>query len=171
MGIKRVVDTSFWTDGKVDGFSPEDKYFMLYLLTNPFSRQLGIFEISKRQAAFQLGYSEESVKVLLDRFENKYGIIIYSEEKDSGTCEIAILNFLRHSIIKGGAPVRDLLIRELKQVKNKDMITKVFAHIKGYEGLNATVKEIITEYEKKNGELRYSRSNINNIYSSYKDNI
>ena len=33
MGIKRIVDTSFWTDGKVDEFSPEDKYFLLYLLT------------------------------------------------------------------------------------------------------------------------------------------
>ena len=49
MGIKRVIDTSFWTDGKVDEFSPEDKYFMLYLLTNPFSKQLGIYEISVKQ--------------------------------------------------------------------------------------------------------------------------
>ena len=30
MGIKRIVDTGFWTDGKVEDFSPEDKYFMLY---------------------------------------------------------------------------------------------------------------------------------------------
>ena len=155
MGIKRVVDTSFWTDGKVDNFSPEDKLFMLYLLTNPFSTQLGIFEVSRRQAAFQLGYSEDTVKVLLDRFEKKHGIILYSEAKDSGTCEIAILNFLRHSIIKGGAPVRDLLIKELKQVKNKELIEKVFRHIKGYENLNATVQKIISEYEEKNGELRY----------------
>ena len=29
MGIKRIVDTSFWTDGKVDEFTPEDKYLML----------------------------------------------------------------------------------------------------------------------------------------------
>ena len=57
MGIKRLVDTSLWTDGKVDEFTPEDKYFMLYLLTNPFTTQLGIYELSIKQAAFQMGYS------------------------------------------------------------------------------------------------------------------
>ena len=151
MGIKRIVDVSFWTDRKVDDFSPEDRYFMLYLLTNPFSKQLGIYEISIRQAAFQMGYSEDAFRVLLDRFENKYHMILFSKE----TSEVAIMNFLRHSVVKGGAPVRDCLIKEIKQVKNKELIAKVFAHIKDYPNLNATVKGIISEYEEKNGILRY----------------
>lgn len=157
MGIKRIVDTSFWTDGKVDEFTPEDKYFMLYLLTSPFSTQLGIYEISIKQGAFHMGYSDDAFKALLERFENKYGIIAYSKE----TNEIAIKNFLRHSIIKGGAPVRDCLIKEMKKVKNKDLISKVFAHIKGNEDLNGTVKIIIAEYEEKNGILSYSNEKQN----------
>ena len=157
MGIKRIVDTSFWTDGKVDEFSPEDKYFMLYLLTNPFSTQLGIYEISIKQVAFQLGYSMDAVKVLLERFENKYGVITYSK----ATNEVAIMNFLRHSIVKGGAPVRDCLIKEMKAVKNRDLIDRVFSHIKGYEGLNETVKNIIAEYEEKNGILHYCNEKQN----------
>ena len=122
MGIKRIVDTSFWTDGKVDEFSPEDKYFMLYLLTNPFTTQLGIYEISIKQVAFQLGYSVDAVKVLLDRFEAKYDMIIYSQK----TNEIAIKNFLRHSIIKGGKPVEDCIKKEMSKVKNKSLIDEVF---------------------------------------------
>lgn len=157
MGIKRIVDTSFWTDGKVDEFSPEDKYFMLYLLTNPFSTQLGIYEFSIKQVAFQLGYSVDAVKVLLERFENKYGVITYSK----ATNEVAIMNFLRHSIVKGGAPVRDCLIKEMKAVKNRDLIDRVFSHIKGYEGLNETVKNIIAEYEEKNGVLHYCNEKQN----------
>lgn len=159
MGIKRIVDTGFWTDGKVDDFTPEDKYFMIYLLTNPFTTQLGIYEISIKQVAFQLGYSTDAVKALLERFEKKYRIIIYS----SDTKEIAVKNFLRHSIIKGGAPVRDCLIKEMKNVKDKDLITAVFAHIKGYEDLNETVKKLIAEYEEKNGELHYcnEKENVN----------
>lgn len=157
MGIKRIVDTSFWTDGKVDDFSPEDKYFMLYLLTNPFSTQLGIYEISIKQVAFQMGYSVDAVKVLIDRFENKYKMILFSPE----TNEIAIKNFLRHSIIKGGAPVRDCLIKEIKKVKNKDLIARVFAHIKDSDSLNETVKKIIAEYEEKNGALSYSNEKDN----------
>lgn len=157
MGIKRIVDTSFWTDGKVDEFSPEDKYFMLYLLTNPFSTQLGIYEISVKQVAFQMGYSMDSVRVLIDRFENKYGMIFFSP----ATNEIAIKNFLRHSIMKGGAPVRDCLIKEMKAVKDKALIARVFAHIKGHERLNETVKNIIAEYEEKNGTLHYSNEKQN----------
>jgi hypothetical protein len=157
VGIKRIVDTSFWTDGKVDEFTPEDKYFMLYLLTNPFSTQLGIYEISIKQVAFQLGYSVDAVRALIERFENKYGMILFSP----ATNEIAIKNFLRHSIIKGGAPVRDCLIKEIKKVKNKDLIARVFLHIKDSDSLNETVKKIITEYEEKNGTLYYSNEKQN----------
>lgn len=157
MGIKRIVDTSFWTDSKVDEFTPEDKYFMLYLLTCPFTKQLGIYELSPKQAAFQLGYSVEAVNSLIDRFENKYKIIIFSKE----TNEIAIKNFLKHSIVKGGAPVRDCLIREMKQVQNKQLIADVFLHIKNFGGLNATVKSLIAEYEEKNGKLRYCNEKEN----------
>ena len=98
MGVKRAVDTEFWKDSKVDEFTPEDKYFMLYLLTNPSTTQLGIYELSIKQAAYHLGYSKEAVRVLIDRFQKAYGVIFYSEE----TSEIAIKNFLRHSIVKGG---------------------------------------------------------------------
>ena len=157
MGIKRIVDTAFWTDGKVDDFSPEDKYFMLYLLTNPFSTQLGIYEISIKQVAFQMGYSMDAVRVLIERFENKYGIILFSQH----TNEIAIKNFLRHSIVKGGAPVRDCLIKEIKNVKNKALVATVFSHIKNSESLNETVKNIIADYEEQNGTLSYSNEKQN----------
>jgi uncharacterized phage protein (TIGR02220 family) len=167
MGIKRVVDTSFWTDGKVDEFSPEDKYFMLYLLTNPFSTQLGIYELSIKQAAFQMGYSVETVKVLIDRFQSKYGIILFSES----TNEIAIKNFLRHSIIKGGAPVRDCLVKEIKKVKNRALLASVFAHVKQYDGVNETVANIVAEYEEKNGDLNYCNEKKNeNVNENENDN-
>ena len=157
MGIKRIVDTSFWTDGKVDEFTPEDKYFMLYLLTNPATTQLGIYEISVKRAAYEMGYSMDSIRSLLERFEQTHKIIIHSKK----TNEVAVKNFLRHSIIKGGAPVRDCLIKEMKAVKNKELIARVFSHIKGSEDLNETVKNIIKEYEEKNGTLSYSNEKDN----------
>lgn len=142
MGIKRIVDTSFWTDGKVDEFSPEDKYFLLYLLTNPFCKQLGIYEISVKQAAFQMGYSVDVFNVLLDRFENKYRMIVFSKE----TNEIAIKNFLRHSVMKGGKPVEDCIKQDMAKVKNKKLIDFVFSHLHSCGGLNVTVKQIVDEY-------------------------
>ena len=162
MGVKRVVDTSFWTDGKVDEFTPEDKLFMMYLLTSPFSTQLGIYEISIKQVAFHLGYSMDTVRNLIERFENKYRIIIFSQS----TNEIAIKNFLRHSIIKGGKPVEDCIKREMAKVKNKSLISKVFSHISDKDDLNDTVKKIIGEFQNENhndNEIQNDNDNDNDV--------
>lgn len=140
MAVKRVVSTDFWTDSKViDMFSVEDKYFMLYLLTNPHTTQLGIYELNVRQASFETGYTADVINVLLDRFENKYNLIKYSQE----TKEIAIGNYLRHSIMKGGKPVEDLLKREMNKVKDKSLLEYSFNKIKSHDDLNETVTKII----------------------------
>lgn len=155
MGVKRIVSTDFWTDDKViDMFSPEDKLFMLYLLTNPHTTQLGVYRVHEKEIAFEIGYSVDAVRVLLDRFENKYQMIRVSKE----TNEIAIKNFLKHSIIKGGAPVKDCLIREIKNAKNKDLVSWVFENIEDDENLNETVKQVIKQYNYKNGVLVYTHT-------------
>ena len=143
MGLKRIVDMGFWTDNKVEDFSPEDKYFMLYLLTNPASTLLGIYEFSIKKAAYYLGYSQDTVKVLLDRFQNKYHIILYSDE----TNEIAIKNYLRYSIVSGGKPVSDCIFRDMAKVKNKSLIDAVFKYISQKDDLNKTIKNIVSEHE------------------------
>lgn len=142
MAVKRVVDTDFWNDSKVsDLFSAEDKYFMLYLLTNPHTTQLGIYELSVTKAANELGYSKDVVKVLLERFQNKYELIKYNEI----TNEIAIKNFLRHSIVKGGKPVMDCLLKEEKKIKDKELLAYIFNNLNNYnDTLNTTVKEFIS---------------------------
>ena len=143
MGIKRMVNTSFWNDTKVvEYFTPEDKYFMLYLLTNPHTTQLGIYEINKRVCAFEMGYSVDAVGALLERFQEKHGIIIYSKE----TNEIAILNYLRYSIVKGGIPLETLIKKEISNVKNKELLEIIFNKIQEYDDLLPTVKNIISYY-------------------------
>lgn len=162
MGIKRVVSTDFWTDSKVvDMFSPEDKLFMLYLLTNPRASLLGIYPLSARIAAFEIGYSVEAIKVLLDRFENKYGIILYSNE----TQEVAVLNWLKYSVMKGGKPVMDCLESDVKSVKNKNLLTAVLENLKGKESLNITVKAFVDKYVDKYVDKcadQYSITDIDN---------
>lgn len=166
MGIKRIVDTAFWTDGKVDEFSPEDKYFWLYLLTNPFTKQLGIYEISIKQAAFQMGYSVEAFSELLERFENKYKMILFSQD----TSEIAILNYLRHSVVKGGKPVEDCIRQDMANVKNKNLIDIIFSRLYGQENLNTTVKAIVESYITENRLLRGNDNSNDNQKDNDKDN-
>ena len=148
MAISRVVSTDFWNDSKVlDDFSAEDRYFMLYLLTNPRTTQLGIYELSLSKASNELGYSIDVIKVLLDRFDTKYDLIKYNK----ATGEVAIKNFLRHSIIKGGKPVMDCLLKEEKKVKDKSLLQYIFNNLSNYEdSLNITVKEFMSSIQMNN---------------------
>lgn len=136
----RVVNSDFWRDETVEYFTPEDKYFWLYLLTNPQSNLLGIYKITRKRMAFETGYSMESIDNLIDRFENKYGLVRYKDN------EIAIKNYLRHGIIKGGQPIYDALMRFLKDVRNKDFIKWVYESVRNREDTPQTVKDVLDAY-------------------------
>lgn len=143
--VARIIRNSFWKDEKVvNQFSAEDRYFFAYLLTNPETTQLGIYHFVPKIAAFQMGYSEESINILLKRFEDEYDIIKYSPE----TSEVAVKNFLRHSIMTGGRPVYDCLVSDLENVKDMSLVGCVYHHLQQYDNLNATVVKFL-EYLKK----------------------
>lgn len=141
--IKRIVDTGFWCDEKVMNFSPEDKYFLLFLLTNEYTTQLGIYYLPIKKAAFDLGYSEDSVMTLLDRFERKYGIIKFSQK----TNEVAIKNYLVYSVISGGKPVYDCLIKERESVKDKSLLGYIYNSLVTKDIKNDTVISFINTLE------------------------
>lgn len=63
-----------------DDFTPEDKYFYLYLLTNPHTNICGCYEISMKQMVRETGYNEDTVKRLLHRMEYTHGVIQYDPE-------------------------------------------------------------------------------------------
>lgn len=118
----RMVYTAFWEDAKVvEELTPEDKYFFLYLLTNAKTTQIGIYSITKRQMAFDLGYSMESVQVLLDRFVRNHEMIKYNPK----TREIAIHNWGKYNLNRGGKPVLDCVEAELREVKDVTLIDYV----------------------------------------------
>ena len=117
MGYKRIVDTDFWLDDKVvDMFSPEDKLFMLYLLTNPHTTQLGIYPLNKRVMAFELGYSLETIGVLIERFESKYQIIRYSTE----TSEVAVKNYLLCAAVNQFIQIPEVHFKHLTDINFGD---------------------------------------------------
>ena len=94
MAKYRNVHMSFWTDSKVaDEFSPEDKYFYLYLLTNPLTTLTGCYEISKKQMSIDTGYSRETVDKLIERLDRVHGVIKYSPT----TKEILILHWGKYN--------------------------------------------------------------------------
>ena len=138
--MKRVIDTSFWTDDKVvDLFSSEDKLFFLYLLTNPHTTQLGIYSLNPKFIAFEIGCSLDEVKENLNKFEDQYHLI----ERSKKTNEILIWNYLRHSIVKGGKPVEDLLKREINNVKDRSLLKHLHDYLIQFDNLLDSVNNIL----------------------------
>ena len=122
MAKYRYIYTTFWNDPRVvEEMTAEDKYFFLYLLTNESTTQIGIYQITKRQMAFDLGYSLESTNALLQRFTDHHKLIRYNAE----TREIAIKNWGKYNLSKGGKPIMDCVKKELALVKDLSLIEYV----------------------------------------------
>ena len=138
MALYRQIFIEFWKDPKVtEEMSPEDRYVLLYLLTNPYTTQIGIYQITKRQMAFDLGYSTEAVGAILTRFEKNLGLIRYNDE----TREIAIKNWGKYNLKRGGKPIMDCIKGELSKVKDKKLIEYVAISIP-----NNTIKDEFLRY-------------------------
>ena len=138
MALYRQIFIDFWRDPKVtEELSAEDRYVLLYLLTNPYTTQIGIYTVTKRQVAFDLGYSTESVSAILDRFEKLHKMIKYN----ANTREIAIKNWGKYNLKRGGKPVLDCVKSELEKVKDKNLIEYVSRSIP-----NESIKEVFLRY-------------------------
>lgn len=143
----RKVRVDFWMDPAVsEEMTPEDRYFYLYLLTNPRTTQIGIYKITKKQMAFDMGYSIESVQSLMERFIRHHRLIRYNPE----TRELAIKNWGENNFDKAGKPMMDCIYSELKNVKDISLIPFVMDSIHKQEFRS------LYETFYKNEELAYS---------------
>ena len=119
MAIFRKIHTSFWSDPFIQDLDNDHRLFYLYLLTNEKTKQCGIYEISKKQMSFELGYSIDRVSKLLAYFI-KLGKILYSET----TKEVALKNWMKYNG-STSPKVVSCINSELKQVKDRVLIEYV----------------------------------------------
>ena len=93
----------------------QDKFFYLYLITNPHTNLCGCYEVSLKQMANETGYNEDTIKRLIDRFSAIHNIIRYS----SNTKEVLLLNWYRYNWTS--SPKLDKpLLDAIQKVKNND---------------------------------------------------
>ena len=125
MAIYRNISMNFWTDTKiVDDFSPEDKYFMLYCLTNPHTNLCGCYEISIKQMMIDTGYNEETIYKLLKRLENTYNVIKYNKNNK----ELLINNWTKYNWTKSEKLNKPLLeeIKNIKTIEFKERLVYLY---------------------------------------------
>lgn len=163
MAKYRAVQTIFWNDSKViEDMTPDDKLFYLYLLTNPSTKQIGIYQITRKQMSFELGFSIEVINTLINRFENNLNLIKY----DENTREICIKNWGKYNLNNGGKPVEDCIRKELKEIKNVDFIKIIYKKIE-----NEKIKSIFNEFLKsKEDDDIIDNIDMNNSVNSYDSN-
>lgn len=116
MALYRNVQISFWTDSKIDNdFTPDDRYFLLYLFTNPHTNLCGCYEISTRQMGYETGLTNDKVKNLLERITNIHRVALYDRESR----EILILNWHKYNW-NNSPKFLTALRKEIEQVKCDD---------------------------------------------------
>ncbi|MBA7532432.1 hypothetical protein ES705_24658 [subsurface metagenome] len=89
MSKQRYLDTKFWDDSYIINKDPVEKLLFIYLLTNPLTNILGIYEISLGRIAFDTGIEQEMVLKILERFEKDNKVKYYKSY-------IALKNFTKY---------------------------------------------------------------------------
>lgn len=161
MAKYRSIQTSFWSDSKVvDDFTPDDRYFYLYLLTNAKSNQLGCYELSIKQMCRDTGYGENEIKKLIDRFENELQLINY----DFKTKEIFIKNWYKYNWLES-ENTKKCVEKEFSLIKSsvlKELISPLYAP---YKPLPSNKKKKNNKKKNKNNsvydDLEYSEEQEN----------
>ena len=124
MAIYRNVSLSFWEDNKiVDDFTYKDKYFLLYLLTNPHTNLIGCYEISVKQMSNELGLDKSEVEELLTRMEQVHQVIFYAGE----TKEVLIKNWHKYNWTKSEKLLKKVesLIKYIKSKKLRNYMEEI----------------------------------------------
>lgn len=120
MAAFRKISITYWADRFIQSLTPEQKYFYLFLMTNTRTTQCGIYEMTLTQMCFETGYNSETVCKLMAFFE-KTGKIKWSKKTD----EVALLNWRKYNS-SDSPKVLSCIEKELKQVKNKDLIQYLY---------------------------------------------
>ena len=68
MSKLRSINTHFWEDNYIIDLDPIEKLLFLYLLSNPQTNMLGIYELHLRRISFDTGIDKDMVLKIFDRF-------------------------------------------------------------------------------------------------------
>ena len=125
MALYRTISLTFWTDTKIaDEFTPEDRYFYLYLFTNPHTNLCGCYEASIRQMSYETGYAQDGIKRLLKRFREVHKVAAYSEN----TKEVLLFNWHKYNWTSSEKLRKPLgiAIENIKEPSFKEYLKRLF---------------------------------------------
>ena len=142
MSKLRSVNTHFWNDNYIIDLDPIEKLLFLYLLTNPATNMLGIYEIHLRRISFDTGIDKDMVLKIFDRFE---------ESQKAKYCDgyVILRNFLRNQSFNANMEVSAINSwNKLPLNIREDSFCKpILKGLKGLTKASEPIAEIEIEYE------------------------
>ena len=162
-GKYRILHTSFWNeDPDMYDLTPEQKYFYIYILTGPQTKQCGISVFSTKIASDQTGYNQDTINKLIKMFQEDLGKILYNPK----TRELAIRNWARWNYYGKNSKVKVCIEKELKLVKDRTLIDYVWKNreedieIPGDNGKKDEAKELAKRLIKEKIEMIFNHWKI-----------
>lgn len=136
-----LVSRSFWDSEKMndDTLTNQDRYFMLYLLTNTAQNMIGCFQIQYRKVTFDTHLSKTQISESLDRLK-EVGAIELSGNRD----EVLVYGWLIYSIGSGGATNVQRMLRDAAGVRDRILVKQLYHYYNDrFSRLSATARTFI----------------------------
>lgn len=158
MNKMRSVNTHFWNDNYVIDLDPIEKLLFLYLLTNPNTNMLGIYELHIRKIAFDTGIDKDMVLKIFERFQE-------AEKASYLDGYVCLFNFTKHQSYNSNMKISAVnSFKELPlSIQESDFVEPLIKGLEplpeGLEPFAKKEKEKEKELEKEtiqNGEEKYS---------------
>lgn len=92
MAKQRIVNTRFWDDAYIALLSPNEKLLFLYLLTSSLTNISGVYELSLKRVAFDVGLTVQEVESTIAKLQDD-GKLVY----ENGW--IAIVRFAKYQTV------------------------------------------------------------------------
>ena len=159
----RSIQTKFWKDPWIETLNPNEKLLYLYILTNPQTNLLGIYEVSLGRISYESGLTEPTIQKCLERFGND-SKALYNDNF------IIIPNFLKNQNLNTNMQVNvEHLFEALpKWLKNSILGNGSEGLGNGYEtirnGLLKVKGKVKGKEKKKSGNINIPFSSFWNLY-------
>ena len=138
---RRSINTKFWDDPFIQDLTPSEKLLFLYLITNPLTNLLGIYEISIKRISFDTGLSKEIILKGLESFETIKKIFYQNNF-------IIIPNFLKNQNLNANMKIN---VVKLFEVLPNELKTKLL--LNGSQSISNDYRMILNGISKYKEEI------------------
>ena len=134
----RSVNTRFWDDTFISELSPNEKLLFLYLITNPLTNLLGIYEITIKRISFDTGLKIDTIRKGLERFKKDKRVYFVDGF-------IILSNFLKNQRLNANMKIG--ITKIFNQLPNKLRDSILMNDSKGLLNDYQTIWNVMLKYE------------------------